>query len=588
MQSFWKMGLVSAISLASRAWAKPYRHDDFFTPDQVLRVTAQNISINCESRYSVVINGTSPGPPLHLVEGKPQWIRVYNDILDQNVTVHWHGLAQRAAPFSDGTPLVSQWPIPPAHFFDYEIYPDSAGTFFYHSHVGFQAVSAYGPLIVKNRCTTNDKQYNDEIVLAVADYFNKTDEAIERGLLANPFMWSGEATALLINGKSGTSLKNGIDSSCAPLVIKVKPDTKYRLRFIGGTALSLVTLGIENHANLSIIEADGTASKPYDTNHLQIASGQRFSVILKTKKTGELQKLNKTNFWIRYENRDRPANASGYAILSYDTASEAPLPTTLPTTSPVTLPAKVYDWLEYALSPADSNRYPFPKKSDRTVTIQTHQYGSQNATTGAFISKLEWGQNGNVWQPERVPVPYLVDFYLRGEAAVPNYAAAQKNGGWDPANYAFPAKVGETVDIIWESNNLPTGGWDVCFLFSFFFVFFFILTLVKSHKRLTFLSSIIDPPLPRPRRPLLGPRLRQRHLQRNHQRSKVSLLHHHQKRAHDPRHNNALPLRNLWREKYHGRLARLANQVRRGRCLFATLSYIAASHYGHGDCVGYW
>lgn len=55
------------------------------------------------------------------------------------------------APFSDGTPAAAQWPIPPAHFFDYELHVPvgMAGTYFYHSHVGLQAISATGPLIVR-------------------------------------------------------------------------------------------------------------------------------------------------------------------------------------------------------------------------------------------------------------------------------------------------------------------------------------------------------------------------------------------------------------------------------------------------------
>jgi FtsP/CotA-like multicopper oxidase with cupredoxin domain len=54
------------------------------------------------------------------------------------------------APFSDGTPHAAQWPIPPGHYFDYELLVPlgMAGTYFYHSHVGFQATSATGPLIV--------------------------------------------------------------------------------------------------------------------------------------------------------------------------------------------------------------------------------------------------------------------------------------------------------------------------------------------------------------------------------------------------------------------------------------------------------
>jgi hypothetical protein len=30
-------------------------------------------------------------------------------------------MAVAVSPFSDGTPQASQWPIPPSHFFDYEI-----------------------------------------------------------------------------------------------------------------------------------------------------------------------------------------------------------------------------------------------------------------------------------------------------------------------------------------------------------------------------------------------------------------------------------------------------------------------------------
>lgn len=56
-------------------------------PDYVLVATAKNLAINCQRRYSVVINGTSPGPTLYLKENFTTWIRVYNRIPDQNLTV---------------------------------------------------------------------------------------------------------------------------------------------------------------------------------------------------------------------------------------------------------------------------------------------------------------------------------------------------------------------------------------------------------------------------------------------------------------------------------------------------------------------
>ena len=65
-------------------------HDSSFVPDRILRVTAQNVSLNCESRYSVVVNGSVPGPELRIPEGKVSWIRVYNDMKDQNLTIVWN------------------------------------------------------------------------------------------------------------------------------------------------------------------------------------------------------------------------------------------------------------------------------------------------------------------------------------------------------------------------------------------------------------------------------------------------------------------------------------------------------------------
>lgn len=62
-------------------------HDSNWEPDYVLEATATNITINCHSRYSVIVNGTSPGPTLYLKEGQTTWVRVWNRIPDQNFTL---------------------------------------------------------------------------------------------------------------------------------------------------------------------------------------------------------------------------------------------------------------------------------------------------------------------------------------------------------------------------------------------------------------------------------------------------------------------------------------------------------------------
>jgi hypothetical protein len=63
-------------------------HGPEFTPDEVLRVTLKDtFAVGCQTRASVLVNGTAPGPPIHLKPGKTTWVRVYNDMETQNFTM---------------------------------------------------------------------------------------------------------------------------------------------------------------------------------------------------------------------------------------------------------------------------------------------------------------------------------------------------------------------------------------------------------------------------------------------------------------------------------------------------------------------
>lgn len=92
--------LASPIAGVKHALGRPERHDSNWQPEYVLVATAQNITINCESRYSVTFNQTSPGPALRLQEGKTTWVRVWNRIPDNNVTVVSLGISSSSCSFS--------------------------------------------------------------------------------------------------------------------------------------------------------------------------------------------------------------------------------------------------------------------------------------------------------------------------------------------------------------------------------------------------------------------------------------------------------------------------------------------------------
>lgn len=76
--------LLAAVPLVGAAL---HTHDSSFEPDYVLRVTAQNVSIGGIERFSTLVNGSIPGPEIRLPENKVVWIRVYNDMSAQNLTM---------------------------------------------------------------------------------------------------------------------------------------------------------------------------------------------------------------------------------------------------------------------------------------------------------------------------------------------------------------------------------------------------------------------------------------------------------------------------------------------------------------------
>ncbi|KAF2092143.1 multicopper oxidase [Saccharata proteae CBS 121410] len=413
----------------------------FFVPDHVLRMTYENISIGCQSRMSVVVNGTTPGPEIRLLAGKTSWIRVYNDMDNYNLTTHWHGLSQRMAIFSDGTPSASQWPIAPHEFFDYEVHPleCDAGSYFYHSHVGFQAVTATGPLIVEDMGEP-PYAYDEERLIQFMEYFNKTDSDIEEGLVATPFVWSGEPKAVLINGVGVASGETAGTAGCELPVIQVEPGKTYRMRFIGSVALSMVTFGIVGHDNFTIVGADGQYTKPHTESYMQVSSGQRFDVIFQAKSAAELGGT--TDYLIQIETKHRPSIYLGYGVLRYSNATASI--TTGPATPPLSLSNATYDWLEYALEPLYPNNFPTASEVTRRIVIDVRQIFT--VTTVWQLNGLQFNETeSNPFPGER---PYLVSIYQNGRSAMPNYEAALNNSGWDPTTYTWPALLGEVLEII--------------------------------------------------------------------------------------------------------------------------------------------
>ncbi|TVY83023.1 Multicopper oxidase [Lachnellula suecica] len=440
-----------------------HSHDDSFTPDAVLRVTRQNTSIGGINRYTTLVNNSLPGPPLRIPENQVVWIRVYNDMTDDNLTMHWHGLAQAAYPFSDGTPLASQWPIPPLHFFDYELQTpnDTAGSYYYHSHVGFQTSTAAGPLIVEDPVAP-PYEFDGERIIFLQEFWNHTDQEIVKGLESTPLNWPGETNGWLINGKTISDWGAVNRSSEALSVIDIEPGKKYRFRCIAATSLSLAIFAFENHTSFDIIEADGSYTQPNTVNLLQMGSGQRYDVLFQAKTCDELKQLGKLDYYMQLESRERLSVVTNYAVLRYTnscnfTGSAAKNVSTKsnPDEPPLVLPPTINGFLDYALKPIIPNNFPSASEVTRRVIINIQLIEDQYYTW--LDNGIDWTEDGSDPLNHTTPAePYLVSLYNNQTANLPNYEAAVNAGGLDPVTKTYPAKIGEVIEIVFQQLGAHT------------------------------------------------------------------------------------------------------------------------------------
>ena len=221
----------------------------------------------------VLLNAQSPGPLLEAELNEIVVVHVKNDLTsDEELTIHFHGMLMRQTPQMDGVAYVTQMPIPRGEQFTYVIRAYPAGTYFYHSHSGLQAVTAFGPLLVHDRRRAWPWRELPAGPLLFSDQWQRVDRPRqEEDLLASPFTWEDEPTRLLINGRRNFS-------------VTVEGGTKYLLRLIGATSLSTVVFGIAEHP-LTVVEVDGTPVRAKSNlTSIEISSGQRYAVLIETKK----------------------------------------------------------------------------------------------------------------------------------------------------------------------------------------------------------------------------------------------------------------------------------------------------------------
>lgn len=289
-----------------------------------LNFTTDTAYSDCYARSLVLVNGQFPGPPINVKEGEVFSLLIVNSLAATSLTIHLHGIYQLGTPYYDGTAGVSQISIPPGGIttYTYRVVAQS-GTFWYHAHNDMLAHLIYGPLIVES-AKRNDKeifQYDEDRVLVLGDYWrDKAASAMVAGLNNKTFQFVGDPDSLLTNGRTVGDISHynqthmqtdKLNNTCRFSTILVEPNKTYRLRIIAASSLSYLRFAIDAHT-MTLIEADGTIVEPREVNALEINSGQRYSVLIRTNRPVSM-------YWMYMEAAWRPKTPhNGFSVLRYE------------------------------------------------------------------------------------------------------------------------------------------------------------------------------------------------------------------------------------------------------------------------------
>ncbi len=309
-------GGVIAGLLPKQLWAA-----QLAKPASVLSGTEFNLEIGelpvnftGKARTAITVNGSLPAPLLRWRQGDTVNLHVANRLPENSVfgnstSIHWHGIILPAN--MDGVPGMSFNGIPRNESYHYQFQLNQAGTYWYHSHSGFQEQAGlYGPIIV-DAIEPEPFRYDREYVVllsdwtdldpkrlysrlkkmsahdnyakrTVSDFFNDTKKNGFDATLSDRKMW-GEMrmtpTDLSdVNANTYTYLMNGT-TSLGNWTGLFRSGEKIRLRFINGSAMSYFDVRIPG-LKMTVVAADGMNIHPVSVDEFRIAVAETFDVIV--------------------------------------------------------------------------------------------------------------------------------------------------------------------------------------------------------------------------------------------------------------------------------------------------------------------
>lgn len=276
-----------------------------------LNLASTAVNFTGRNAVATAMNGSVPGPVLRWRQGDQVTLDVTNRLTETS-SIHWHGIILPAP--MDGVPDISFKGIAPGETFRYQFEVKQSGTYWYHSHSGFQEQTGlYGPLIIEP-LEPEPFSYDRDYVIMLSDwsdenpadiyatlkkmsgYYNFAERTIgdvsrdiqKKGVSrtwSERAMWNrmrmSDRDLSDVTGYTYTFLMNG-QTPASGWTGLFKRGEKVRLRIINGSAMTFFDVRIPGLA-MTVVAADGQNIEPVTVDEFRIGVAETYDVIVAPK-----------------------------------------------------------------------------------------------------------------------------------------------------------------------------------------------------------------------------------------------------------------------------------------------------------------
>jgi CopA family copper-resistance protein len=308
---------VAAAGLAALVEEKINQADAETMAHEPSVLTGNHVDLTIEGHHvdftgrrvkAIAINGSLPGPTLKWREGDTVTIAVTNH-LPVETSIHWHGL-RIPAPM-DGVPGLSFAGIAPGKTFVYRFPVLQNGTFWYHSHSGFQEqLGLWGALVIEPR-DKDPIEYDRDYVVLLSDWSDTNPETLYSNLKkqSDYYNFHKRTAGTFIHDVSSQGLRSTVadrlswgrtdmdptdiaDVTSATYVYLMngnpadtnwtalfEPGERVRLRLINASAMTFFDVRIPG-LPMTVVQADGNCVQPVTVDEIRLGVAETYDVIV--------------------------------------------------------------------------------------------------------------------------------------------------------------------------------------------------------------------------------------------------------------------------------------------------------------------